>query len=179
MREALCVHMFEVITSPDPEPHFLPQINRINVLGSNSRPFSVLPGWKNNRGRPLASWRYHASRWGHRRILAFVPVNQIFDFQETTSGCIVLDQTQLNMELKNREEENTGNLLTHQPVSYFFGRTMLLICNWDLIVAMTARMETSSVFVVPEGNRSDGSPTSIICSGVLNFCPQKRYKSCC
>lgn len=36
MRGALCASLFEVITSPGPETHFLPQLNRINVLGSIS-----------------------------------------------------------------------------------------------------------------------------------------------
>lgn len=43
-------------SSPDSAPHFLLQINRINVLKSNLVGFRVkLPAWKHNRRRLVAS----------------------------------------------------------------------------------------------------------------------------
>lgn len=66
-------------SSPDSAPHFLPQINRINVLKSNLAGFRVkLPGWKNNRRRLVASQGIMRLALGLVEWLVFVLVSQIF-----------------------------------------------------------------------------------------------------
>lgn len=66
-------------SSLDSAPHFLPQINRINVLKSNLVGFRVkLPGWKNNRRRLVASQGIMRLAQGLVEWLVFVLVNQIF-----------------------------------------------------------------------------------------------------
>lgn len=64
-------------SSPDSAPHFLPQINRINVLKSNLVGFRVkLPGWKNNR-RLVTSQGIMRLTQGLVEGLVFVLVNQM------------------------------------------------------------------------------------------------------
>ncbi len=84
-------------SSPDSAPHFLPQINRINVLKSNLVGFRVkLPGCKNNRRRLVATQKYHASRSGPHPVTCFYTRQSDFcshpgrsPFQQKSTYCCV------------------------------------------------------------------------------------------
>lgn len=78
-------------SSPDPAPHFLPQINRINVLKSDLVGFCVkLPGWKNNRRCRVAPYleRYHMSHSGFDRMAYFCICQSDFCFHPARDNCL-------------------------------------------------------------------------------------------